>query len=145
MKEYNKNKFRDYMLNGMYDEASILFYSLERDIATDILIGIAMDGSILSYGFICRLISDNNLPEHHILASIVNTTACFVEWAYKLAYYHAKYAASLSSDIVYQENLLFFNEIHDKLLSDADAKIIAKNIIIKEPKNDIAIKILMEN
>lgn len=50
--------------------------------------------------------------------------------------------AMLSSDIVYHEHLLYFNQIPDKLLSDNEAKKIATEIIQIEPQNKIALGFL---
>jgi hypothetical protein len=102
----------------------------------------AAEQNIAVYGFYAALIAESPTAEFHYAAAELLATALNAwQGAYPLAFYHARKAAEAApEDISLQEFLLFFNAIPDRLLSDADAKKIAAEILKKDPENKAAQK-----
>lgn len=67
---------------------------------------------------------------------------CFVEGAYSIALFHAKELLEMDLSIKNLERILFFYNIPEKLIDDAEAEAIAKKIIELEPENIVALEVL---
>jgi hypothetical protein len=98
--------------------------------------------SICSYAFICFLLLEKETVQYHCLASeILNNAFPHLVGGYESSMYHIRRAIELSpDDVELKENLLFFNEIPQKLLSNEEVKKISKEILQKKPNSKVAIK-----
>lgn len=140
-------KFKDAILLGDFNSAKALASDMDMEILRDTLYLVAYDsGSITPYGFVNDLLLDEETSEIHYTASFLMSMALnHLEGAYQIAFHHANKAAELSpNDMSYQEFLLFFHAIPDKLLSNDEAIKIAKNILEREPNNKTALSVINE-
>jgi hypothetical protein len=140
-------KFNDAILRGDFKSAKELASDMDMETLRDTLCLLAYDsGSITSYGFVNDLLLEVETSEIHYTASFIMGMALnHLEGAYQIAFHHAYKAAELSpNDMSYQEYLLFFHAIPDKLLRNKEAIKIAKNILEKEPKNETALLVIEE-
>lgn len=137
-----KEEFRVQVCEGDFTKAYKLFVSMNREEASQVLYSIGDTGNILAYGFSCFALLQEETAENHYLASAINTNACYIKGAYDLAFHHAKEAMHLSREKKILEHMLLFNIIPEKLLDDAEAEIIAKEVTNIAPNSSTALYIL---
>lgn len=142
-----KYKIKEYIMKGNFLEAQRDLKSLDCVIFKQILLEIACDEvNICAYAFMCFLIQKQETAYYHSLASLVlNIAFCHLEGGYHAAAYHTRRALELDpDDVASQEMLIFFNRVPEKVVSTSEAIQVAKNILLKDPENQIARKYLDE-
>ena len=147
MREYNnmQNTMKELILFGKFPKAKTLLKDIDYAIFRNLLFKIGYDDqSICSYAFICFLLLENETIQYHILASELLVSAfSHLEGAYVTALYHIRRTIELEPhNVELQANLLFFNDIPDKLISNEEAEAIALNVLVKNPNNLIALDFL---
>ncbi len=131
-----------------FEGIDILLENLEINKQKDILIKLAFQTESLSiYAYINHRIfkekSGNIIPLYAIAMELLMSPFCFIEGAYSSAFYYAKQILKLEpNDIGNLEQMLFFYDIPEKLLSQKEAIKIAKKIIEVEKDNELAIRFL---
>ncbi len=86
--------------------------------------------------FVEFLISKENSYFHHSLAVDVLNARCWHEGAYSVALFHAKEMFRINPCVEALEMMLFYYEVHE--LTDSEAENIAKEILLKDPNNQVA-------
>ncbi len=138
-----ENKFKKLISDGKLLEAKKLVPTIEYANLRNALLSIGYDEeNICSYAFVCSLLIDKETIQYHYLASeILNNAFPHLVGGYASSMYHIRRALELSPDNVeLKENLLFFNVIPQKLLSDDEARRLSKEILQKKPGSKVAIK-----
>lgn len=136
------------VLSGNFVQAKHLSSQMDMESLRDSLFLIAYEKEdITPYGFVNYLLLEKETAELHFLASFLLSMALnHMDGSYQTALFHATKASELEpNDITYMENLLFFYEIPDQLLSKGRATDIASQILKKEPDNQIALSVLKGN
>jgi hypothetical protein len=138
-----KNKIKKLISDGKFLEAKQLINTIDYINLRNMLLSIGYDEeNICSYAFVCFLLIDNETIQYHCLASeILNSAFPNLVGGYASSMYHIRRALELSPENVeLKENLLFFNEIPQKLLSDDEARELSKEILRTKPDSKVAIK-----
>jgi hypothetical protein len=141
----NTNKLNDLILDKEFDLAFEDVKKMETEELIDILLTFSFENSsIIYYGFASFMISQKDCAENHYLASVILTSGLtHFKGAYDLAYYHAKKAVELSpSDVSYQEFILLFYNIPEKILPKNEALKFAKNVLDIDSSNQNALNII---
>ncbi len=140
-----ENRLKTLILYGNFLEAKILLDSINFETLRDILFTIGYDNqSICSYGFICFLLMENETVQYHFLASeLLNFAFPHLVGGYATSLYHIRRTIELEPhNFELQANLLFFNEIPDKLINDEEAEKIARIVLLNQPNNPIALNFI---
>jgi hypothetical protein len=139
-----EKKIKELILGGDFLEAGKYVAKIDFTILRNILLDIGYnEESICAYSFVCFLILEKETVQYHCLASeILNNAFPHLVGGYESSMYHIKRSLELCPDNVeLKENLLFFNDIPQKLLSDEEAKKVSKEILQKKPDSKVAIRI----
>lgn len=135
------------ILQGKFETAYEFSKYFSPDEFEDLLLGVAYDTqSITVYAFVCYLIELNDCIEYHNIAqTLMANPLCFIEGAYVTALYHNRSILKMNSENINAKlMLLFYNTLPDKLVSDAEAVIAAKEILVKEPENKTALNYILK-
>ena len=111
----------------------------------EILFYLAYDKeTINSYGFLCHILKKHEKAVYHAIASVLLSNAVnYLPYVYHLALFHQRRAVELEpTNVGYKEYLLYFNDIPEKVLSDKEAIKIAKEILVLDPKNEVASRVI---
>lgn len=138
-----EKKIKKLILSGAFLEAKKIVGAIDYMALRNILLDIGYnDESICAYTFICVLIFEKETVRYHCLASeVLNNAFPHLVGGYESSMYHIRRSIELSpDDIELKENLLFFNEIPQKLLSDEEAKKISEEILQKKTNSKVVIK-----
>jgi hypothetical protein len=141
------NIIKEHIRKGAFLEAIQWFKPDDYETLKQALFEIGSDEqNICSYVFICFLIQKREVSRYHSLASaLLEISFCHLSGAYNAALYHTKRAYEISSgNIELQEQILLFNEIPEKVLSDEEALIIARDILKKKPDSMLAQEIVKQ-
>lgn len=106
------------------------------------------DESINNYTFVNGWLIEEETYDKHILAiNLLFHPLCHIEGAYQSSLYHVKRCMNLSesNDLISLENLLFLNEVPEKVVSDEEAKKVALEILRIDPDHEIAKKYIGNN
>lgn len=125
-------------------EAKALVDSLNKVELEDHILELCYESeSMIYYSFVFDMLKSKETSFLHYIASIIlSQPLCHIEGAYQAAFYHAKKAVELDDkDIELKEYLLFFNDIPDGLLSDQEAKILAREVMEIKPGSEVAKKV----
>lgn len=133
---------RGHILAGRFDAA----LALARDLPTPELSAELLELSFATenlgcYGFCVAMIEAEPGARGHGLASdvLASGALCRLPGAYQLAWYHASRAVELApDDIGYREFLLFFYGNPEALLTRAEAEVIARELLARDPGNQAA-------
>jgi hypothetical protein len=138
--------FKSLILSGKFKEAREMAEKMTVNELTDSLLELAYEtDGMMAYTFvnylICSAGEDSDL--HYLASLLLSQPLCHFDGAYKAALYHARKALELSSnDTDLKVYLLFFHDIPDKLVSKEEAVRLAQDILIDDPENQIAKRIL---
>jgi len=138
-------KLNNSIITGDFESGYIQIKNLSsKELIDKLLPYVYENPSMIYYGFLSFLISKNSTSENHYVTSVILTTAMnYFAGAYDLAYFHAQQSINISpNDLSYQEFILLFHSIPDKLLSDEKALMFAKNILAQKEDNINALKII---
>ncbi|MBQ6459758.1 MAG: hypothetical protein IJJ35_09180, partial [Exiguobacterium sp.] len=97
--------------------------------------------NLSNYSVLVYLLLDTEDDKLHDLAfQVQSQPLCHIEGAYTSSLYHAQRAVDLTdaADVKRLENLLFLNIVPEKIVSDEQAKSIAKKILVLDPTNEVA-------
>ncbi|WBF54504.1 hypothetical protein HXV90_00775 [Lysinibacillus sp. JK80] len=136
-----KTRLEKLIISLNFTEAKALVDSLNKVELENYLLDLCYESeNIIYYSFVFDMLKSKETSFIHYIASIIlSQPLCHIEGAYQAAFYHAKKAVELDEDdIELKEYLLFFNDIPDKLLSNQEAKTLAKEIINLNPKSEVA-------
>ena len=132
----------NYLQNAEFEKAANFLRQVNNVKIKEMLLTIAHESeSIVCIGFSSYMFQiSNNYFWYDCIISLLLNPLCFIEGAYSLAYHYSKEALKheRSEDNLVQ--MLFFNEIPEKLLADAEALSIAKEVIALNPNNEVAQK-----
>lgn len=132
---------------GDYDRVKELIKNIDLGDFEDLLLQYKIDSELSSlqlYSFIVSLIDgrehvSRNATFHTLAGSLMALELCYLEGAYNIALYHTKKAAELCpNQIIYKENLFFFNEIPERLVNNQEALQIATSILKIDPNHQLA-------
>jgi len=132
---------KKFLFTGKFEELRTTTNEIDYKILKNLLTEIAYDNNnIAVYSFINYLILKKENAELHSIASdILVQPFGFFKNTYGAALYHAKRAIELApNNLDYKQQILFFHDIPDRLLSTEEAIIIAKEIIKKRPDSIVA-------
>lgn len=135
------NTIRELIEQLRFDEAFDQIKDIPVDDLSTMLISMTHERSdIRPLTFVVsRLTEDRNWKWHYLTSLLLSQPLCHLEGAYSAAFYHANEAVKLApDDWTLKEYLLFFHCIPDRLLSDDDARVVAKQILEKDPNNQTA-------
>ena len=135
-----KNEFMKLVEIGEYENASVLLDSMEEPKIRDYLLMAAFEMenlSILGFG-IYMLNKTNSELWRSIVIMLLLHPLCHLEGAYSFAFFYAKEELRLDRSEENLTQLLFFNEIPEKLLSNTEALKIAKEVLSMNPDNTVA-------
>ena len=141
------NKIKNLIMNGEFLEAKKFINLIDYEELRNMLLDIGYNkGNICSYAFTCYLLLEKEIVPYHYLASeILNHAFPHLIGGYESSLYHIRRALELCpNDIDLKENLLFFNKIPGKVLSDEEAKKIAQEILQIKPTSRAAQRILQQ-
>lgn len=141
-----EQRFLECMKNAEFEEAARLLNKANNVQIKETLLTIAYKSeSIVVVGFSSYMFYiSNDYFWYDCIISLLLNPLCFLEGAYSLAYHYAKLVLEHERS---EENLvqvLFFNGIPEKLLTDADAIKIAKEVIALNPNNEVARSVLIK-
>jgi len=138
------NKIRNQILNGNYNIKKEIQFLSYRELS-DILFDLAFETENISfYFFISYLAIIEKCPEYHILAlSLLQVVFSHIEGVSNISFFHAKEAVRLNNNnISYKISLLDFYNNPSHLLSYEEAMKLSNEILLREPNNKIAKKII---
>ncbi|OIN66964.1 hypothetical protein BLD48_08405 [Exiguobacterium sp. KRL4] len=125
-----------------YDKAQTLFDTYDIDEISDELVWHAFDHETdILYQFVCYLIEQKETVKLHDLAIELSMHPfCHLDGAYFRAYDHFQRTVALThrQDVACLEYLLFLAEVPDQVTLKQEALAVANEIILLEPKNQIA-------
>lgn len=132
--------FYSYIAHAEYEKAASLFCQTDRTQIKDALMMIAYETeSIAVVGFALYLFGHTgDYFWYDCIISLLLNPLCHIEGAYSLAFRYAKTVLAHERNADNLLQVLFFNSIPEKLLSDADALRIAEEIIALCPDHPTA-------
>lgn len=119
-----KEQITQHILEGGFKKAESLFLENNVESLQDILKDIAFNKqNITAYSFILYLLYKKETLELHLLAiTIMAGQFCYIDGSYATALFHARRMIELAPDNAdFIHELLFFNAIPEKLVSDEEA------------------------
>ena len=128
---------------GQYIEVEEICKEMSAFDFRDILMNIAYETeSINVYGFIAHMTrKKENIEWLKLAVDILLNPLCFIEGAYSLALFHARELLNIDRNVENLERILFFYNIPEKLVDDAEAYCIAEEILAIETDNKVALQI----
>jgi len=133
------------ILQADFAKAEKLIKKIDIKDWSGFLSGVAQEsGSINPYGFIGYLLQKKEIGIYHFIATLVLSQGLVhLPYVFELALFHQRKAIELDpKEIGYQEYLLYFNEIPERVLSDKEALNIAREILQVDSKNEVALRTL---
>lgn len=140
-----EKQFLNTIHSGKYHKAKEMLNQMELPDKELFLVALAVETALINiYTFACFLLLEQESARmHHCAAAILGQGLCHIEGAYSAALFHARRAAELSpDDISCQKELLFFFGVPDQVMSAAEAKNIAQEILLKNPTDAKALETL---
>ena len=144
-KTYIEKIFKKCILKAEFSKAENLMKKITIKDLDEILFSLAYDKeTINSYGFLCHILKKHEKAVYHAIASVLLSNAVnYLPYVYHLALFHQRRAVELEpTNVGYKEYLLYFNDIPEKVLSDKEAIKIAKEILVLDPKNEVASRVI---
>lgn len=134
-------EFKNNLLQGKYKAAEGICKNMDANSIRDMIMTVAYDTeSICVYCFIQYMIERTGEASWIELAiDTMLNPLCFIEGAYSVALFHARELLLIEANVKNLERILFFYNIPEKLVDKEEAKYISKEILKKEPDNDIAL------
>lgn len=135
-----KQQFLEYLNNAEFAKAETLLGKSIQPKIKDILLTYSCESeSIIGFGFALYMFDKtNDYFWCDCIISLLLNPLCFIEGAYQLAYHYAKLMLSHNRSEENLVQILFFNEIPEKLLAKANAIKIAEEVISLNPNNETA-------
>lgn len=137
-----ESNLENLILSGQFDQVRAIYFNTNFEEFTNELLAQAFENESLSnYSVIVYLLLESEDEKLHDLAyQILSQPLCHIEGAYASSLYHAQKAVELThyTNVQRLENLLFLNIVPEKIVSDAQAKSIAKQILTLDPTNKVA-------
>ena len=136
------NNLETLIVSGRFKEVKDIYQTTDFETFKNDLLTLAYDNENLSnYSVLVYLLLDTEDDKLHDLAfQVQSQPLCHIEGAYTSSLYHAQRAVDLTdaADVKRLENLLFLNIVPEKIVSDEQAKSIAKKILVLDPTNEVA-------
>ncbi|WP_099300745.1 hypothetical protein [Bacillus sp. Marseille-P3800] len=125
-----------------YTNANTLIQTIGlENFLNELLESAYQEESIMHYTFVTGWLIEEETYEKHMLAiNLLFHPLCHVKGAYQASVYHVKRCMYLSQqdDLYSLENLLFLNEVPDKVVTDQEAKEVALAILNINPHHKLA-------
>ena len=137
--------FQELIRQGEFLKAYKLFDQIDHATLEGVLFGLGCDEeNLCAYSFACFLLLKKETIQMHSLASgLLNIAFCHYNGAYQTSLYHSKRSIELQpDDISLQEDLLFFNVVPEKIISNKEAHKIALEILQKSHSSPAALDTL---
>ena len=136
------NNLETFIVSGRFKEVKDIYQTTDFETFKNDLLTLAYDNENLSnYSVLVYLILETENDKLHDLAfQVLSQPLCHIGGAYASSLYHAQRAVDLTNgaDVKRLENLLFLNIVPEKIVSDEQAKSIAKKILVLDPTNEVA-------
>lgn len=136
------NNLETLIVSGRFKEVKDIYQTTDFEKFKNDLLTLAYDNENLSnYSVVVYLLLEAENDKLHDLAfQVLSQPLCHIEGAYASSLYHAQRAVDLTdgADVKRLENLLFLNIVPEKIVSDEQAKSIAKKILVLDPTNEVA-------
>ncbi|MEN2777190.1 hypothetical protein [Acetivibrio clariflavus] len=136
-------KFKELILKGEFLKAKSIMECITKEQLEKALFEIGCDeGSICAYSFICFLLLENESVEYHCMASeLLSIAFPHIYGGYQSALYHIRRAIELDpNDKELKRELLLFNDIPEKLVSDEEARqILADDEEARQIRNQLGL------
>lgn len=128
---------------GKYIELEEICKEMDISKLRDVMLNIAYETESISvYGFIVYMTQKKDDVEWIKLAiDVLLNPLCFIEGSYSIALFHARELLSYDKNVENLERILFFYNIPEKLVDDAEAYRIAEEILAIETDNKAALQI----
>lgn len=131
------------LLQGKYDIAEEICKTMDDNSIRDMIMMVAYDTeNICVYGFIQYMIRRTGKASWIELAiDIMLNPLCFIEGAYSVALFHTRELLIIEKSVKNLERIIFFYNMPEKLVDEDEAKCVAKEILVVEPDNEVALGI----
>ena len=80
-----------------------------------------------------------------VIVELLLNPLCHIEGAYSMAVFYAKELLKRCHTVENLEQMLFFSELPEEVLSEAEARNIARQILAQDPENEKALTICRIN
>lgn len=132
------------LLQGKYNEVEKKCSSMNVYDIRDLIMNIAYDTeSLFVYSFVGYMIErTKSIIWIELAIDILLNPLCFIEGAYSVALFHARNLLLIENNVKNLERIIFFYNMPEKLVDEAEAKKIANEILKLEPDNIIAHDVL---
>lgn len=132
------------LVHAEYEQAAALLQGCDSAQIRDILLQIACDkDSMAVIGFAQHLFTvTGDYFWYDCMITLLAGPLCFVEGAYALAYRCARLVLAHERSEENLVQLLFFNDIPERLLPDPAARAIAQEVLSVNPEHPVAARIL---
>lgn len=132
-----------YISEGRYAEAEILVSSEDRSLR-EVFLNMAYDTeSIAICTFLIYMYNKHtDTIWLDLIIEIMLNPLCHIEGAYSVALFYARELVRVSPSVRNREQLLFFYQLPEKLISEDEAIEVSKEILKQEPDNMVAKKVL---
>lgn len=129
-----------------YTNATILIQTIGfKSFLNELLESANQEESITHYTFVTGWLTEEETYEKHILAiNLLFHPLCHINGAYQSSVYHVRRCIELSEqdDLCSLENLLFLNEVPEKVVSDQEAQKVARAILNIKPHHKLAKQVI---
>lgn len=136
------NNLETLIVSGRFKEVKDIYQTTDFETFKNDLLTLTYDNENLSnYSVLVYLLLETENDKLHDLAfQVLSQPLCHTEGAYASSLYNAQRAVDLTdgADVKRLENLLFLNIVPEKIVSDEQAKSIAKKILVLDPTNEVA-------
>lgn len=125
---------------GQYKDAEKICMGLDFISIRDLIMELAYDTESLSvYSFVRYMKkSTSNIEWMELAVDVMLNPLCSVEGAYSVALFHARELLSNARTVDNLERILFFYNIPEQLVTEKEAKEIAREILEVDPDNKAA-------
>lgn len=126
-------KIKELILRGEFLEARATMDCITKEELEIAIFEIGCDEeSICAYSFICFLLLEKESVEYHCLASkLLNIAFPHIYGGYQTSLYHIRKAIELEPhNKELKKELLFFNDLPEKLVSDEEAREIRNELCL---------------
>lgn len=132
------------LVQGKYQNIERVYENIDDDIIKNILLEAAYEmESLCVYSFVQYMVNKTKKISWLELAiDILLGPLCFMEGAYSVALFHSRELLLVNRSVENLERLLFFYDIPEKLVPIEEAKMIAEEILMKEPNNKVALSVI---